>query len=314
MSEEFKPRIVSLLPSATEIVCALGLQEQLIARSHECDYPPGVETLPALTAPKFEPDGSSYQIDQRVRAIVQEGLAVYRVDADQLRALQPDVIVTQSQCEVCAVNQADVEAAVCELTGTEIQIVSLQPDDLEHIWKDIQRVAVACGVPERGQTVIAELQARIDQIHQQVQTLPERPTVACIEWIEPLMAAGNWIPELIERAGGVNLFGTAGKHSPWLEWQDLRAADPDLLVIMPCGFDIPRIRQETHLLEALPGWQDLKAVKSGRVFVTDGNQYFNRPGPRLVESLEILAELLHPEVFQFGHQGIGWEALVQSAS
>lgn len=309
LSQRTEPlRIVSLLPSATEIVCALGLQAQLVARSHECDFPPGVEALPALTAPKFEPDGTSYEIDQRVRAIVQEGLSVYRVDAERLRALRPDVIVTQSQCEVCAVSQADVEAAVCELAGLDIRIVSLQPDDLAHVWDDIARVAQACGAVERGQALVTGLQARMSAIATRAGTLPEQPTVACIEWIAPLMAAGNWVPELVEMAGGINLFGEAGKHSPWMEWEALRESNPDVLAIMPCGFGIERIRQETHLLEALPGWSELKAVRSGQVFVTDGNQFFNRPGPRLVESLQILAELLHPQHFDFGRQG--WEPLV----
>ncbi|HEY9842322.1 MAG TPA: cobalamin-binding protein [Candidatus Obscuribacterales bacterium] len=311
MTESLKslPRIVSLLPSATEIVCGLGFQDQLVGRSHECDFPAGVQALPVLTAPKFEPDGTSYAIDQRVRAIVQEGLAVYRVDATLLRQLGPDVIVTQSQCEVCAVNQADVEAAVCELTGHPLEIVSLKPDDLAHVWQDIQNVAQALGAPERGQALLADLQGRMQTISERAQKAPVRPRVACIEWIEPLMAAGNWMPELIELAGGINLFGTAGQHSPWMKWPDLRAADPDVLLIMPCGFDIARIRQETDLLQALPGWSGLKAVMSGQVYVTDGNQYFNRPGPRLVDSLEILAEILHPGLFEFGHQNTGWEVL-----
>lgn len=302
-------RIVSLLPSATEIVCALGLQAHLVGRSHECDFPLGVEALPAITSPKFEPDGTSYEIDQRVRAIVQEGLSVYRVDAEQLRALRPHVIVTQSQCEVCAVSQADVEAAVCELAGLDIRIVSLQPDDLAHVWDDMRRVAAACGVAGRGQALVAGLQARMAAVETRAQALGTHPTVACIEWIAPLMAAGNWVPELVESAGGINLFGEAGLHSPWLKWEALREANPDVIAIMPCGFGIARIRQETHLLEALAGWPELEAVKSGRVFVTDGNQYFNRPGPRLVESMEILAEFLHPQAFDFGHSGQGWQSL-----
>ena len=302
-------RIVSLIPSATEIVCALGLESNLVGRSHECDFPDSVRRLPVCTEPKFNPEGSSYEIDQRVKAILQEALSVYRVDAEKLRGLRPDLIVTQSQCEVCAVNLRDVERVVCEWMASRPRIVSLAPGALADVWADIRRVAEALGVPERGADLLARIESRMAAIAERARALADRPTVACIEWIEPLMAAGNWMPELVEMAGGVNLFGEAGKHSPWMEFAQLQDQDPDVILIAPCGFDINRTRQELPTLTQGPSWPSLKAVRGGRVFVADGNQYFNRPGPRLVESLEILAELLHPRTFQFGREGAGWQRL-----
>ncbi len=300
-------RVASLLPSATEIVCAVGLRDALVGRSHECDFPPGVEALPALCAPKVPIHGGSREIDREVRRLVADGLSVYRVDAEALRALAPDVIVTQTQCEVCAVSEADVVAATCDWAGSGVRIVSLAPARLDDVLADIERVGAALGVAARGTTVVARLRDRLAALATRTRDLP-RPGIACIEWLDPLMAAGNWVPELVELAGGRNLFGAVGEHSPWLEWEAVRAADPDVIVAMPCGFDLARTRGEMAALERLPGWESLRAVRAGRVAVVDGHQYFNRPGPRLVESAEILAEILHPGVIDFGHRGKGWLA------
>ncbi len=301
-----EPRIISLIASATEIVCALGFESQMVGRSHECDFPASVKRLPVCTSPKFEVEGLSYEIDQRVKAILQEALSVYRVDAELLERLQPTHIITQSQCEVCAVSLKDVEEAVCQFTSSRPVIVSLEPNALADVWSDIRRVAAALNAPERGEELVTSLRKRMDKIAAKAQTATSRPTVACVEWIDPLMAAGNWMPELVEMAGGVNLFGEVGRHSPWMSWEDLAAANADVIFISPCGFDIARTLEETHLLTGRPEWKALKAVRDARIFVADGNQYFNRPGPRLVESLEILAELLHPELFHFGHETEGW--------
>ncbi len=302
------PRIVSLIASGTEMVCALGLQDQLVGRSHECDYPPAVGSLPVCTEPKFA-DGTSYQIDERIKAILQEGLSVYRVDAAVLERLAPQVIVTQTQCEVCAVSLADVEAAVCDMIGSRPKIVALEPNALEDIFIDLERVADALGVAERGADLAAALRRRMTAVERRAATAAERPTVACIEWIEPLMAAGNWMPELVEMAGGVSVVGRAGEHAPWLEWAELVALDPDVIIAFPCGFDIQRTRREIGPLTARPEWSNLQAVAAGRVYLADGNQFFNRPGPRVAEALEIMAEMLHPGVFEFGHRGIGWQPL-----
>jgi iron complex transport system substrate-binding protein len=304
-----KHRIISLLASATEIVCALGFEEQLVGRSHECDFPHSVQRLPICTEPKFSVEGCSYDIDQRVKAILQEGLSVYRVDAERLRELRPTVIVTQTHCEVCAVSLRDVEQALQSWLGEAPQVVSLAPNRLADVWTGIQQVAAGLAQPERGIELINRLQGAMSNIAEQAQGLPERPRVACIEWIDPLMAAGNWMPELVEMAGGVNLFGTAGEHAPAMTWPELRDRDPDVIVVMPCGFEMERSRRDMPALTRLPDWPQLRAVRNGRVYLADGNQYFNRPGPRLVESLETLAEILHPGAFRFGHEGRGWQPL-----
>ncbi len=303
-----EPRIVSLIPSATEIVAALGFADRMVGRSHECDFPAGVEALPPLTRPKLEVEGTSAEVDARVRELIERGLAVYRVDADRLRALDPDLIVTQDQCQVCAASLADVEAATRGWTGRPVTIVSLNPMSLDDVWRDIGKVAAALGVAPEGATLVETLCARTQSIAARAQSAKTRPRVAFVEWIEPLMSGGNWMPTLVEMAGGHNLFGIAGQHSPWLEWEALKAADPDAILVAPCGLALPRLRAEMPALAARPGWSALAAVRAKRVFLADGNQYFNRPGPRLVESLEILAEILHPELFDFGHRGRGWEA------
>jgi iron complex transport system substrate-binding protein len=302
-----QPRVVTLIASATEIVAALGCERQLVGRSHECDYPPSVARLPMCSQPRIDVHGTSREIDERVKSSLHGGLSIYQVDVGKLQELRPDVIITQTQCEVCAVSLADVEAAVCTLLDSRPRIVSLEPNALADLWGDVRLVAEAIGAAERGEELIARLQARLAHIARRASRLPRRPTVACIEWIDPLMAGGNWMPELVEIAGGQNLFGVAGTHSPWMTWEELLAADPEVIVVLPCGWNIEKCRQEMPVLTSRAEWPRLQAVRNGRVFVTDGNQYFNRPGPRLVEAAEILAEILHPEEFQFGHAGTGWE-------
>jgi iron complex transport system substrate-binding protein len=299
-------RVVSLIASATEIVCALGARDLLVGRSHECDFPPDIARLPSLTEPKFPVTGTSYDIDARVKAILQEGISVYRVDAEKLEALRPDIIITQDHCEVCAVSLKDVEAALCAWSGRRVEIVSLKPDTLADIWEDIAKVARALGRDRQGERLVEQLKARMASIAKQGGAARTRPRSAMIEWIDPLMAGGNWMPELVQLAGGEHLFGVAGQPSPWLDWDEVVAADPDLILVHPCGFDMARTLHEMPLLEHRPGWRGLKAVQGGRIFVADGNQYFNRPGPRIVESLEILAEIFHPELFPSRHEGEGW--------
>ena len=300
-------RIISLIASSTEIVCALGMEEFLVGRSHECDYPPSVLRLPVCTAAKFRVAASSFEIDRQVEEILEQALSVYRVDARLLASLQPTHIITQTQCEVCAVSLRDVEEAVGTFLGSRPEIVALQPNALADVWADIRRVAEALGIPRRGNELVSRLQARMLAIEEESHALPRRRTVACIEWIDPLLASGNWMPELVRMAGGKHLFGEPGRHSPRLEWLELVAADPEVILILPCGFDIARTRQELPALTRKPSWENLRAVQEGRVCLLDGNQYFNRPGPRLAESLEILAEIIHPEVFSFGHEGTGWQ-------
>jgi len=301
------PRVASLLPSTTEIVCALGARDRLVARSHECDHPPGVEALPALTSPRLDPSGASAAIHAAVKGVLREGLSVYTVDAAALRGLAPDVILTQTQCAVCAASPRDLEAALAGWPSPP-RVVSLEPSRLEDVWGDVERVGAAVGRAAEGRAVAERLRGRVAAIAARAAGLG-RPRVAFVEWIEPLMAAGSWTPELIALAGAEDVFGAAGEHARWREPAELAAADPDWVVVAPCGFDLARTRRELGPLAERPEWRGLAAVRAGRVVLADGNALFNRPGPRLVESLEVLAEALHPEVFAFGHEGALWERL-----
>ena len=304
-----KPRIVSLLPSCTEIVCALGFEDSLVGRSHECDFPESVRQLPSCTASKISTAASSAEVDRQVKSLLHSALSLYDIETAKLRELQPDLILTQAQCEVCAVSLTEVEQAVGEWTGKRPRLISLSPQRLVDLWENIREVAEALGAVESGRELLQQLKGRVADVIVKTVPMKRRPSVGCLEWFDPLMAAGNWVPELVELAGGLNLFGEAGKHSPWLNWEAVQEHDPEVLVLMPCGFDLARTRVEAALLARLPDWEKLRAVKSGRVFVVDGNQFFNRPGPRLVDSLEMLAEIFHPDEFDFGHRGKGWERL-----
>jgi iron complex transport system substrate-binding protein len=304
-------RIVSLLPSATEIACALGFEAAIVGRSHECDWPESVEALPAVTATKLEKGLVSIEIERRVQQIVASGLSVYEVDAPLLRSLRPDVVLTQTHCAVCAVTPADLDEALADWTGTAPELISLAPDDMSDVWGDFARVGAALGAETHAAAVVADLKARIAAVSARVTGRP-RPRVAAIEWLDPLMVAGNWVPELVEAAGGTNLLAIPGQHSPWLEWEQLIAADPDVIVLMPCGFRIAQTLAELPALAADPRWQELRAVRDGRVYATDGQYFFNRPGPRLVESAEILAEIFHSGI-DFGHEGDGWSRVRQES-
>ena len=298
-------KIVSLLPSATEIIDCLGLSNALVGRSHECDYPPSIQDLPVCTAARLNSDNKSSQIDKDVQTLLQEAISIYQIKIDVIEQLQPTHIITQDQCDVCAVNFGEVEKAIAELTKSNPQIISLQPNLLKEVWQDMKRVAETLGV--ESETVLNKLQDRINAIILKVKDINQKPTVVALEWTEPLMGGGNWIPELIEIAGGKPLLGVKGEHSPYLSWENLTEADPDVIVIMPCGFDLERTEQESKVLMENPNWSNLKAVKNGKVFIVDGNAYFNRPSQRLVDSAEILAEILHPELFNYGFKGKGWK-------
>jgi iron complex transport system substrate-binding protein len=303
------PRIVSLIASATEMVHSLGLIDHLVGRSHECDFPAGVLALPVCTAPAIAVNGNSADIDRCVKERVANALSVYDVFDDVLDQLQPTHILTQTQCRVCAVSLEDVQLALSRSISSRPKLVALEPNTLDDIWDDLRRVAAACDIASQGDTVIEQLKARMRDISGRAIESPRRPKVACIEWQEPLMASGNWMPELLELAGGQNLFGKPGAHSPWMSWDDLAAADPDVIIIMPCGFDLERTRREMYWLTGKPDWLKLQAVRGEQVYLVDGNQYMNRPGPRVVESLRILAEILHPDTFAPSLRGAAWEPL-----
>jgi len=302
-------RIVSLIPSATEIIATLGLSKAIVGRSHECDYPPEIAHLPVCTQARLNGNAPSNAIHEQVNSILQSALSIYKIKVDVLQRLQPTHIITQDQCDVCAVSLPEVEKAVSELTHSSPQLISLQPNTLQDVWSDIERVGNIFGVDTVK--ILENLEARVKICHHKIQGLSviEMPTVACIEWTDPLMTAANWIPELINLAGGQTLFSIMGKPSAQLNWETLITTNPDVIIFMPCGFDLRRTQQEAKSLTQRPEWQKLHAATTGRVFVTDGNAYFNRPGPRLADSVEILAEILHPDIFQYGYRGIGWEPL-----
>ena len=304
-------RIVSLLPSATEIIDSLGLTDFLVGRSHECDYPPRVKELPVCTEARLNSDKKSGEIDADVRTLVREALSIYKLKLEVLQQLQPTHIITQDQCDVCAVNLPEVEKAIAQLTTSQPQVISLQPDRLQEVWDDIQRTARVLGV--EAKPTLDRLKSRLDTISERVRVANvQKPTVVSLEWTEPLMLGANWIPELIEIAGGEPLLSMKGENSPYLFWESLIDVDPEIIVIMPCGFDLERTAKESKTLTKYSDWKALKAVKNKQVFITDGNAYFNRPGPRLVDSAEILAEIFHPELFDFGYRGKSWKQFYQS--
>jgi iron complex transport system substrate-binding protein len=290
-------RIVSLLPSATEIICLLGLREQLVGVTRECDFPKSVLELPKVTRTSIPRDATSAQIDEMVRQRVGGNLALYQLDEPTLAALHPDLIVTQTLCDVCAVDESAVRAAACAMPWGP-RVVTQNPSSLEDVFDSIHEIAAAVGAQERAETAVAALKRRVAAVASRISAVKARPTVVFLEWIDPLFCGGHWNPQLVDLAGGIELLGILGKPSHTIDWDQLRQADPDVLFIACCGFTTERARQDLPILRAKPGWADLKAVRTGRIYLTDGSAYFNRPGPRLVDSLEILAGALHPDVFE----------------
>ena len=298
-------RIISLLASATEMIAAFGCLDQMVGRSHECDYPPEVLALPMVSTVQIDINTSSAQIDVQVKQLAQEkrepedpalkALSIYAIDIDKLQELRPDVIFTQTQCEVCAVSERDVIQAIEQLTGLQPLVVSLSPYRLQDVWQDVLRVGQALGKHEQAQTLVAKYQQRLTDLATQTATFGAKPEVAVLEWLDPLMGAGNWTPELVAYAGGKPIFGDIGQHTPWVTWEELQAANPDVIVLSPCGYTLERAMQDVPLLQSHPVWADLQAVRNGRVYAIDGNQYLNRSGPRLVESAELLARVIWGE-------------------
>jgi len=312
-------RIVSLLPAATEIAAALGLEANLVGRSHECDEPAGVAGLPALTAARIDASAPSREIHDQVTQIgkalgetattrttagsaaactIGTSAALYSLDVDTLASLRPDLILTQAACDVCAISAADVEAAVRK-AGVNTQVLALSPATLADLLSDIRAVGKATGRLAQAREVVARLRARIASVASRVGTFSDRPRVAVIEWLDPPMAAGNWVPELVRLAGGEDLLGTAGDHSHWISWDDVAAADPDVVILVPCGFTLDRVVAEAGSAAVQPHLKKLRAYREGNIVAVDGHHLFNRPGPRLVDSLEVLAEILHPGRFAF---------------
>lgn len=307
-------RIISLIPSGTEILAALNLSDRIVGRSHECDYPPEITNLPVCTQPRLNSQASSADIHTDVNKLLQSALSIYEIKLELLQKLQPTHILTQNQCDVCAVSFEEVEQAVSKITTSSPQIISLQPLVLKDIWQDIENIA---GIFQVDTVKLLEnLESRVKIVSARTKGLSQSevlPAIACIEWTDPLMMAGNWVPELVQIAGGKPLLSKIGNQSQICKWQDLLAANPDIIIFMPCGFELERTRKEAEVfienLATKSEWENLHAVQNHRVYITDGNAFFNRSGPRIVDSLEILAEIIHPEIFTYDYQHRGWDYL-----
>jgi iron complex transport system substrate-binding protein len=294
-------RIVTLLPSATEIVCALGLQNDLVGITHECDYPPGIESKPVLIESCLGPDYhkmTPLEVDTKIRETLNKGEGVYRFKPGALIAAKPDLVITQGLCDVCAVPNQMVIAEIRK-SKIEPQLISLDPQDLTGILTDIRRVGEITGRIDEAGEVVDKLEERIGEVAGRTRDLPaaQRPRVGVIEWTNPLYAAGHWVPEMIEIAGGVDVLAKAGVPSQKIDWDAVLQAQPDILILAPCGYDLVRAKTELAALSSNTGWQTLPAVKSGKVYIMDANATISRPGPRIVDGLEDFAQIIHPELF-----------------
>jgi iron complex transport system substrate-binding protein len=287
-------RIVSLVPSATEIVCALGLTHALVGISHDCDFPPDVLGKPVLSEAAITVTQSSGAIEARIRGLVHTGRSVYHLDEEVLTRLAPDLILTQELCTVCAPSYSLVKQAA-KLLDADAKIVSLEPRGLSDVLDNILLVGELTGTAHRALALVEQFEARIETVR--ARTILHRPRVVCLEWMDPVYVGGHWVPEMVEVAGGIDVLGRRGEPSRAVGWDEVVAAGPDILVLMPCGFDIVRSRAEMGALTARPGWAGIPAVRRRRVFLTDASSYFNRPGPRLIEGLETLASVIHPEAW-----------------
>jgi iron complex transport system substrate-binding protein len=293
-------RIVSLLPSATEIVCALGLKEQLVGVTHECDFPSYVLGLPKVTRTVIPTGATSAEIDTLVRERLRTQRALYSLDMEVLESLRPDLIVTQALCDVCAVAEEEVRAAACTLPGQPC-VINLEPRTLPDVLNCLRQVGAATGTGERAEQAIGELKARVDAVATRAARLPNRFRVTLLEWIDPPFSCGHWSPELVRLAGGMEGIGQEGQPSRCIPWEEVISWQPEVLFIACCGFGVERTLRDLPLLASKPGWDTLPCVRMGRVYVTDGSAYFSRPGPRLVDSLEILAHALDPTAHPLVH-------------
>jgi len=300
-------RIVSLLASATEIVCALGAADMLVGRSHECDHPNRVRRLPACSEPAFDVSVSSGAIDAEVRRRIASGEELYRVHGDLIRELRPDLVIAQAHCEVCAVTPGDIERS-----GGCLPTLALSASSIEDIFESIGQVAVRLGLGDRAHIVVARERERLDAVRECTAGL-RRPTVVMLEWTDPLFAMGNWGPELVEFANGDLSIGGKGEYSTTMPGEQLLEADPEFLIVAPCGFNLERAVRERSVLERNPWWPRLRAVRDGKVAFADGNLFFNRSGMTITQTAEIIAEILHGVTFGAPARGVHWRWIGDAA-
>lgn len=304
-------KICSLLPSATEIAFALGLGDRLVAVTHECDFPPEASGLPVVTRSTLPPGTrDSREIHHHIASALHAGSSIYTLDQVLLEDLAPDLILTQELCDVCAVSYETVTQAVHRLTGPR-RVLSLEPTSLGGILATITQVGEVAGVPERAATLVGALRRRIERVAERAGATRHRPRVHAMEWLDPPFTAGHWVPEMVRLAGGAEILGQEGQPSARMAWARLLQEDPAVIVLIPCGFTLEQTVEATGQAELPEGWDRLTAVRGGRVYAANGSAYFNRPGPRIVDGLEILAEILHPELFAPQWQGRAWRPLAR---
>ena len=296
-------KIISLISSATEIVCKLGCSESLVGISHECDYPENIRDLPVCSEPRLDINGTSLEVDNQVKSLLRKALSIYDLNESLISELKPDIIITQSQCNVCAVSLNDVQNALNKNLGINPTIISLEPKNLSDIFRDIKYVASKLNKDYVAAKIINSFEEEIVKLKS---SKVKKNTVACIEWIDPLMFAGNWVPEIVEIVGGKDLFGLKGEHSTWSKYEELFVKNPDKIIFMPCGYNIEKTKFEIKKICKMKEWYELKAVKSDSVYIADGSQYFNRPGPRLLDSIKIMDEILNNKVPK-NYIGRGWQ-------
>jgi iron complex transport system substrate-binding protein len=294
-------QICSLLPSATEILYALGLGDSVVGVTHECDYPPDAAKKPALIRPRVDVHASPAEIDRQVASLVARGESAYSVDANLLESLSPDLIVTQDLCHVCAASPDDLAAALSRFTKPP-RVLSLVPQSLADVWDDIRRVGEATGARAAAESLAAQLVERVRAIQERVSPAPSRPRVLCLEWLDPFYIGGHWVPEMVEKAGGKDALAEAGKPSRRVTLDEIRQSSPDVIVVMQCGYSAARNAADFQKMSLRERFKDLPAVRENRIFAVNANGYFSRPGPRLADGVEILAYLLHPDIFPAPNQ------------
>lgn len=301
-------RIISLLPAATEMVCLLGLQDLLVGISHDSDYPRSITRLPKITTTVIDQSLPSREIDKKIRESNHRGQSVFHIDKKQLAELAPNLILTQELCPVCAPSFSSVEKAA-KLISSSATIISLEPHFIEDMFQNIKTIAKHTDSVKQAEKAISKLRKRLGSISNKLQYITTEPSVLIIEWLDPLMIAGHWVPEMVKKAGGMMPLAKPGEKSRKVSWEEILHIDPDIIIFAPCGFDIKRAFREADLITKRKGFTDLKAYKAGNIFFVDGNSYFTRPGPRIIDGIEILSEILYPSIFHRTHSIQSWRPL-----